>query len=455
MARLVRSRKACAVNPLKMSQPVGGALAFLGLSGSVPLLHGSQGCTSFGLVLFVRHFREAIPMQTTAMSEVATVLGGYENVEQAVANIAGRMKPAVIGILSTGVTEVKGDDLEGFVRTVRERRPELAGTALVPVSTPDFKGSLQDGWAAALEAMVEHLVDPVEVATVRDPRRINVLAGCHLTPGDVEEIKDLVGAFGLSATVLPDLSLSLDGHVPDDFVPTSLGGTGLEEIRTMGRAGHTIAVGRGVAKAAGKLERRTGVPFSVVDTPTGLAACDAFVSLLTALSGREAPPRIRRERSRLLDAMLDAHFFLGGRKAVLGGEPDLLLGLSALLGSVGCDVAGAVVTTESVDLSDLPCEEVLVGDLEDLERLAEGCDLMATHSHGRQAAERLGIPFWRCGIPMFDRLGAAHQTTVGYRGTRDAVFALGNLMLASPHGTGPETWRRAPDGTAVAVHAHS
>ena len=54
----------------------------------MPLLHGSQGCTSFGLVLFVRHFRESIPLQTTAMSEVATVLGGFENVEQAVLNIA-------------------------------------------------------------------------------------------------------------------------------------------------------------------------------------------------------------------------------------------------------------------------------------------------------------------------------------------------------------------------------
>ncbi len=56
----------------------------------MPLLHGSQGCTSFGLVLFVRHFREAIPMQTTAMSEVATVLGGFENVEQAVITINNR-----------------------------------------------------------------------------------------------------------------------------------------------------------------------------------------------------------------------------------------------------------------------------------------------------------------------------------------------------------------------------
>ena len=87
MAIVTIGKKACTVNPLKMSQPIGGALAFMGLRGAMPLLHGSQGCTSFGLVLFVRHFKEAIPLQTTAMSEVATVLGGYENVEQAILNI--------------------------------------------------------------------------------------------------------------------------------------------------------------------------------------------------------------------------------------------------------------------------------------------------------------------------------------------------------------------------------
>jgi len=46
----------------------------MGVDAAMPLLHGSQGCTSFGLVLFVRHFRETIPLQTTAMSEVNTVL---------------------------------------------------------------------------------------------------------------------------------------------------------------------------------------------------------------------------------------------------------------------------------------------------------------------------------------------------------------------------------------------
>ena len=95
MAKVVISKKACTVNPLKMSQPIGGALAFMGVKGCMPLLRGSQGCTSFGLVLFVRHFREAIPMQTTAMSEVATVLGGFENVEQAIITMDGRAKPGL------------------------------------------------------------------------------------------------------------------------------------------------------------------------------------------------------------------------------------------------------------------------------------------------------------------------------------------------------------------------
>src|SRR5208337_4549758 len=90
MARVSISKKACTVNPLKMSQPMGGALAFMGVKSCMPLLHGSQGCTSFGLVLLVRHFRESIPLQTTAMSEVSTVLGGLENVEQAVLNIVKR-----------------------------------------------------------------------------------------------------------------------------------------------------------------------------------------------------------------------------------------------------------------------------------------------------------------------------------------------------------------------------
>src|ERR1019366_5620045 len=245
MAVLTKSKKSCTVNPLKMSQPVGGALAFMGLRGCMPLLHGSQGCTSFGLVLFVRHFRESIPLQTTAMSEVATVLGGFENVEQAILNIAGRAKPEIIGICSTGVTEVKGDDVDAFIRLIRANHPEFSHIGLVNVSTPDFKGAFQDGWSKAVVRMVEQLVEPAphgrEIA--RNSRQLNVLPGSHLTPGDLEELREIIEAFELHPLFLPDLSGSLDGHIPEDFTPTTLGCISLAEIAQLGTAVHTIAVG--------------------------------------------------------------------------------------------------------------------------------------------------------------------------------------------------------------------
>jgi len=197
MAKVTVGKKACAVNPLKMSQPVGGALAFMGLRGAMPLLHGSQGCTSFGLVLFVRHFKEAIPLQTTAMSEVATVLGGFENVEQAILNIYNRAKPELIGICSTGVTETKGDDVEGYIKLIREKYPDLAKFPLVYVSTPDFKDAFQDGWEKTVARMIEVLVDKPANAARRDSTRVNVLPGCHMTPGDLDELRTIIEDFGL------------------------------------------------------------------------------------------------------------------------------------------------------------------------------------------------------------------------------------------------------------------
>jgi len=82
----------------------------------------------------------------------------------------------------------------------------------------------------------------------------------------------------------------------------------------------------------------------------------------------------------------------------------------------------------------------VIGDLEDLEARAQGCDMLLTHSHGRQAAERLRIPHHRLGMPTFDRLGVAHQVSIGYRGTRNMVFEIGNLFMAEGHEPGPDTW---------------
>ena len=430
MATIRKSNKAASVNPLKMSQPLGACYAFLGMDRCMPVMHGSQGCASLGLVLLGRHFKESIPIQTTALNEVTSILGGHENIERAILNIRERAKPALIGICSTGLTETRGDDVEGHLEIIRNLHPEIADTAIVPVSTPDYVGAFQDGWANAVLALVRNLV---RNTGTRNSRQVNILPGCHLTAADLEEITEICAAFGLSTIVLPNVSGSLDGHIADEFSATTIGGTTLSEASSMGASCVTLAIGEQMRASAAELETLADVPYVVFDRLTGLEANDRFLAYLSWLTDMPVPARCRRQRSQLLDAMLDGHFAFGGKKVAVAAEPDLLWALSNTLHEMGCAIECAVTTTESPLLANMPCTEVLIGDLEDLEHGATECDMLVTHSHGRQAADRLNIPLYRAGLPSFDRIGAAHQLTVGYRGTRTLIFEIANLFLSNTH----------------------
>jgi nitrogenase molybdenum-iron protein NifN len=403
----------------------------------------------------VRHFKEAIPLQTTAMNEVTTILGGYENIEQALLNIRSRAKPRLIAICSTGLTETKGDDVDGYLALARQRKPELADTELVYVSTPDYVGAFEDGFTHAVTAVVKALVRPLPAGEPRSRTQVNLLPGSHLTPADIDELRETIEAFGLSAIVLPDVSGSLDGHIPPDWRGTTLGGTTLEEIRATATSALTIAVGEQMREPAQALQDVAGVPFELFDRLTGLAANDRLMTTLSALSGKPVPARLRRQRSQLLDAMLDGHFYLGGTRVAIGAEPDLLLAAGGLLHEMGATLACCISTTRSPALAQVPAEQVLLGDLEDLERgaAATGCDLLITHSHGRQAAERLGKPLFRLGFPVFDRIGNAHRRHVGYRGSLNFIFEIANLLMAEIPHHGPDHWPLPPASLEAAAAA--
>ncbi|SCK17842.1 nitrogenase molybdenum-iron protein NifN [Variovorax sp. HW608] len=447
MASVVESKKACAVNPLKMSQPLGASFAFMGLDACMPVMHGSQGCTSFGLVLLVRHFKEAIPLQTTAMNEVTTILGGYENIEAALLNIRKRAAPKLIAICSTGLTETKGDDVDGYIATVRKRKPELDDTEIIYVSTPDYVGAFEDGYKHAVTGIVKALVKPLPVRA----GQVTLLPGSHLSPGDIDELREIIEAFGLEAIVLPDLSGSLDGHIAPDWRGTTLGGTTLEQIRAAGASAFTIGVGEQTREAALALQSIAGTPLEVFERLTGLEANDRLLQRLSQIAGRPVPARYRRERSQLLDAMLDGHFYTGGIKVAIGAEPDLLLAVGSLLHEMGAELRVCVSTTQSPSHALLPAEQVVIGDLEDMENAAGDCDLLVTHSHGRQMAERLCKPLFRVGFPVFDRVGNAHRRYVGYRGTMNLIFEIANLMIEQiPHHHAGD-WPLAPEARRAAA----
>ncbi len=425
--RFPNAAKAASTNPLKMSQPLGAALAYLGVDRCLPLFHGSQGCTAFGLVLLVRHFREAIPLQTTAMDQVSTILGGYENLEQALRTIVERNAPAMIGVATTGVTETKGEDMGGQFNLFRQRNPDMADTALVFANTPDFSGGFEEGFGKAVTGMVDRLVEP-SPTTIKT--QINVLAGCHLSPGDVEELRDIIESFGLSPIFLPDLSLSMCGRQPTDFTATSLGGVTVDQIRSMGASVATLVIGEHMRIAGAALELKTDVPSHFFSRLTGLEASDKFIRTLAEISGQPVAPKLRRQRDSLVDGMLDGHFFFSRKRIAVALEPDLLYAVTSFLADMGAEVVAAVSPTQNPVLEKLKAATVMVGDHSDVETLARDADLIISNSHGRQGAARLGVTLHRMGLPMFDRLGAGLTVNVGYRGTRELMFDIGNVFLA-------------------------
>ena len=438
--------KSASVNPLKSSQPLGAAFAFLGIDGAVPLFHGSQGCTSFALVLFVRHFKETIPLQTTAMDEVATIMGGADHLEEAIMNLKTRTKPKLIGICTTALVETRGEDFAGDLVAIKARRAEaLEGTHVVLANTPDFSGSIEEGWSKAVVSMIDGIVARTKNDTkigqtgTKIGTKIAILPSWNLTVADIEEIRDMVESFGLDPVILPDVSGALDGTVPGKWIPTTYGGTKVEDIENLGECVHCLAIGESMRHAAERLEAVAGVPFTIFETLTGLRPADRFVTALAELSGNPVPPSIRRRRSQLSDALLDGHFHFGGKKIAIAAEPDHLFQLSTFFVGMGAEVTAAVTTTgASPILRKVPADTVQVGDLGDFERMAVGSDLLVTHSHGRQAAEHLEIPLMRVGFPVFDRLGTQHKSHVLYRGTRDLIFEVSNIFQAHHREPTPE-----------------
>lgn len=425
MALVNFANKSVTVNPLKQSQALGASLAFLGLKGTMPLFHGSQGCTAFAKVVLVRHFREAIPLATTAMTEVTTILGGEENVEQAILTLVEKAQPEIIGLCSTGLTETRGDDIEGFLREIRARHPELDDLAIIFAPTPDFKGALQDGFAVAVESIVRELPQPGELRT----EQVTILAGSSLTPGDVQEIKEMVTSFGMVPIFVPDLGASLDGHLEDSYSAVTVSGTTLEQLRKIGCSTFTLALGESMRGAARLLQEQFGVPYEVFSELTGLEQVDEFLQALAVLSGNSVPEKYRRQRRQLQDGMLDTHFYFSSKRVSLALEPDLLWSTVSFLQSMGAQVHAAVTTTRSPLLEKLPVKSVTIGDLEDFEQLAVGSDLLIGNSNVKAIANRLSIPLYRMGIPIYDRLGNGQFTKVGYRGTMELLFGMGNLFL--------------------------
>ncbi|PLX97520.1 MAG: nitrogenase iron-molybdenum cofactor biosynthesis protein NifN [Desulfuromonas sp.] len=406
------------VNPVKLSQPMGATLAFLGVDRCMPLMHGGQGCASFTKVYFTRHFSEPIALQTTAVTDVTAVLdGGDYSIVEAVKNIRSKITPALIGLYTTGMPETKGDDIRGVASKI--------DSPLVHVNTTDYEGGLESGWALTAKALIEQLT--CETETI-DDEKVVILPHVSLQPVEVEKIKDLVASFGYKVFAIPDLSTSLDGHLGEKQAALSSGGIGIEEIRDLADATLVISIGESMNPVATALMKKN--PFiRRLHLPHlgGLIASDWLVEKLLEESELKTPPAaVIRWRKRLQDAMLDSHFSLGQTRILVVGEPDQLAGICASLYEAGGRVSLAIATTKSPQLKNLKADCVIVGDLEDAEKAAADYDLIVGNFHCETMARRLGKAIVVRGFPNWEQVGNQLKNDVFYEGGAYFLFECAN-----------------------------
>ncbi len=435
------------INACKLCTPLGACLAFRGIEGAIPFIHGSQGCATYIRRYLISHYNEPIDIATSSFGESSAVFGGEANFREGIHNVSLNYHPRLIGIATTCLTETIGEDMAQLI--ARYRR-DFAGEdlpLLVSVSTPSYQGTHIEGFHAAVHALTDQLATR---GTQRE-KHINLLPGM-VSPADMRYLKEILGDFKVKYVLLPDYSDTLDGPAAEVYAPLSQGGTPVSAITSMGRAQATLEFGRmyQYRETAGMLlNTRYGVRCFRLDLPIGVKETDHFFKVLEKVSERAVPLKYRLERGRLIDAYVDGHKYVSGKRAIVYGEEDFVLGMAAFLAEIGmlpvlCASGGESGTLAQNLRMVLPelAEKIVVREGADFAWMEEEArtmapDLLIGHSKGYALARRLGIPLIRVGFPIHDRLGGQRILHLGYRGAQQLYDSIVNTLIGRKQDLSP------------------
>ena len=433
-------------NACKLCTPLGACLAFKGIEGAVPYLHGSQGCATYMRRYIISHYNEPIDIASSSLSEKHAVYGGGPNLKLGLTNVAAKYRPKLIGIATTCLTETIGDDVKMYLHQYAEDTKGSVGLpTFVNVSTPSYSGTHMEGFHAAIREVVTQLSEG-------GPRTetVNLLPG-FVSSADYRLLAEIMADFGLGCTLLPDLSESMDGPALLEYEKIQSGGTPIAAIKAMGRSQATIEFGPTLGTTGGTvLAEKFSVPNHRIGMPVGIRETDAFFSLLETISGRPTPEKYAKQRGRLVDAYVDGHKYIFGKRAVVYGEEDMIVGMCSFLAEIGvqpvlCASGGtsgklnaAIAAATGDTLLEQP--QVFEGmDFFEISEMAEqlDLDLVVGHSKGYPLAKKLHIPLIRVGFPIHDRVGGQRILHLGYAGAQHLFDLVANAMIEKKQDDSP------------------
>jgi len=425
-------------NQCQACMPLGGAISFKGIERTVPLIHGSQGCSTYMRLSTIEHYNEPVDIASSSLNEKQTIMGGEANLRKALDNVIRVYRPKVVGVLTTCLSETIGEDMQRMVDAYIKERG-LEGVDIIPVSTPSYSGNQSDGFWAATRAVIDRYSGPSE-----KHEGVNVIIP-HISTADIREIKRVVELMGVTNyTLIPDYSMTLDRPY-GQYSKIAPGGTRTADIARMGGAQATIQLGGMTCpnelSPGLRLQQEHGVPLINLPLPVGLENTDRFVEALQQISGRPVPEALSIERGWLLDGMADAHKHNAEGRPVIYGDPELVYAFASACVENGAIPAVIATGTRNSPLiarlrmllasADGQPTYIEEADFAAIEEAAAGAraNIAIGHSGGKCLTERYHIPLVRMGYPIHDRIGGQRILSAGYAGTLAFLDRLTNTLL--------------------------
>ncbi len=444
-------------NACKMCTPLGATLAFQGIESAVPLLHGSQGCSTYMRRYLISHYKEPIDIASSNFTEETAIFGGGANLKLAIENVVRQYSPAMIGIATTCLSETIGDNVPMLIN---ELNGKLGRTALVHVSTPSYSGTHIDGFHQAVRAVVDRF-NPKDVKVTYRPKKkktINLFPGM-LSNEDIRHLKEIFRDHRANCVILPDVSDRLEGPSWSEYQPIQEGGTPIDKIEKMHLAVKSIEFGTTFAtssvnkegtSAGALLEERFNIPNVRIPIPIGVKATDQLFAQIESITGKPVRDTYKSQRWRLVDAYVDGNKYLSRKKAVVYGEEDFVASMAGFLGEIGmvpvlCASGGNSARLKTA-LKDILApnifEQVHIHDNMDfagMEEMAKGLepDLIIGNSKGYAMARRMGVPLVRTGFPIHDRMGGSRILHIGYKGAQALFDTIVNAIICHRQETSP------------------
>lgn len=415
-------------NACKLCAPLGACLAFRGIEGCLPFLHGSQGCATYIRRYLISHYREPMDIASSSFGEDSVVFGGRKNLFEGLKHVIEAYHPKAIGIATTCLAETIGDDVNMYVKEfIASERKRMNIPYIIHASTPSYAGSHAEGYHKAVRSIVEQVA-------IEGPNRkfIGMVPGM-VSPADLRYLREILTDFGMPFCLMPDYSDPLDGPVWGDYHRIPFGGTPIRKISRLGSAAAIIELSSTLSQdlsAAALLDARFSTAAFRVGLPIGIRQTDALFKVLEEITGRVTPEKHAAERGRLIDAYVDGHKYLFGRKVVIFGEEDFVVGMTAFAAEIGlkpvlCASGGKsgnlreAVFTAAPELD----PETPVLDGVDFAEIGEAVsklspDLLIGNSKGLSLSRAAGAPLIRVGFPIHDRISGPRSLHLGYRGAQ-------------------------------------